>query len=169
MVGKANGEALSDKVASAETACIGRQLWADRRKVMFVCWSNVPIERFHGVQRGRAHHRLGENICYPMPGMDVSNRKGPETELDLGLNLVYRPLTSRPLETHTQFMSHTNCTTNQEGIRHSQSPCNQGYQSHQPQQSQNSRLTSNNHVEAIDHDHHQCQSDEPDVSGAPTT
>jgi hypothetical protein len=49
-VGKADGEAPSNKVALAETACIGRQLLADWKKVMFVWQSNVAIERFHGVQ-----------------------------------------------------------------------------------------------------------------------
>jgi hypothetical protein len=35
-VGKANGEAPSNKVASAETAHVGRQLLANWQKVMFV-------------------------------------------------------------------------------------------------------------------------------------
>jgi hypothetical protein len=55
-VSKANGEALSNKVGSMETVCIGRQLLANRQKVTFVCWSNAPIERFCGVQHGCAHH-----------------------------------------------------------------------------------------------------------------
>jgi hypothetical protein len=56
-VGKANGEAPSDKVALAETACVGRQLLAKWQKVTFVCRSNVPIERFCGVQHSCACHQ----------------------------------------------------------------------------------------------------------------
>jgi hypothetical protein len=56
MVGKADGEALSDKVGLAETVRVGRQLLADQQKVMFVCWSNVLIEWFHGVQHSCACH-----------------------------------------------------------------------------------------------------------------
>jgi hypothetical protein len=51
-VGKANGEVPSNKVALAETVSIGRQLLANQQKVMFVCRSNVLIERFCGVQHG---------------------------------------------------------------------------------------------------------------------
>jgi hypothetical protein len=41
-VSKADGEVPSNKVASAETACIGRQLLADWQKVMFVVYFTVP-------------------------------------------------------------------------------------------------------------------------------
>jgi hypothetical protein len=58
MVSKANGEAPSDKVGSAEKVCISSQLSADWQKVTFVCWSNVLIEWFHGVQHSCACHHI---------------------------------------------------------------------------------------------------------------
>jgi hypothetical protein len=45
---------------------------------MFVCQSNVPIEQFRGVQRGRACHRLGSSytrglaLCHGAPRQEVN-------------------------------------------------------------------------------------------------
>jgi hypothetical protein len=73
-VSKANGEVPSDKVALVETACIGRQLWADQQKVMFVCQSSVLIERFRGVQRSHARHR--PNLCHQKPSLAWEQQLG---------------------------------------------------------------------------------------------
>jgi hypothetical protein len=60
MVGKANGEVLSNKVTSVVRASISGWSLANQQKAMFVCMLNVPNEQLHGVQHSCACHQPEE-------------------------------------------------------------------------------------------------------------